>query len=321
MPSRILREGILTSPRMKKLGWAEEVFYRRLMSVVDDFGRYYAEAGLLRAACYPRQLDKVSDSDIEKWLQVTEKAALVRVYSTEDGERYLEVLDFGQQIRAKKSKFPQPPNTCAADAKQMIGGDEADAHLGVVEGVAESEGVGVAGAVTAVDLSIAFRKGGVQTQPADPRLIAFAEQGVTPETVAAACAEAKRVKPNEQIGLGYVAKILERWALEAKELKVAGAAAPKREGAWWLSLETKLAKAREVGVGPALPGESDATWEGRIRAAIDNGGKPPQQQPKAAVTVIRDPTLAKLDVPTSGPSEAARKAMLAAAGSKKAWEA
>lgn len=127
MPNRILREGILTSPRIAKLGWAEEVFYRRLHSVVDDFGRYFADIGLLRAACYPRQLNKVSDSDVEKWLQAIEKAALVRVYPAEDGERYLQVLDFGQQVRAKKSKFPQMPSTCAADAKQP----QADAHLDV----------------------------------------------------------------------------------------------------------------------------------------------------------------------------------------------
>lgn len=127
MPNRILREGILTSPRIAKLGWAEEVFYRRLHSVVDDFGRYFADIGLLRAACYPRQLNKVSDSDVEKWLQAIEKAALVRVYPAQDGERYLQVLDFGQQVRAKKSKFPQMLSTCAADATQL----PADAHLDV----------------------------------------------------------------------------------------------------------------------------------------------------------------------------------------------
>ena len=53
MPNRVIREGILTSERIEMLGWAEEVFYRRLMSVVDDFGRYYARPALLRAACYP----------------------------------------------------------------------------------------------------------------------------------------------------------------------------------------------------------------------------------------------------------------------------
>lgn len=112
---------------MSKLGWPEEVFYRRLHSVVDDFGRYYADPGLLRAACYPRQLNKVSDPDIGKWLRACVDAALVRVYPAEDGERYLEVVDFDQQIRAKKSRFPQMLSTCAADAKQEI----EDAHLDV----------------------------------------------------------------------------------------------------------------------------------------------------------------------------------------------
>lgn len=135
MPNRILREGILTSPRMAKLGWAEEVFYRRLHSVVDDFGRYYADPGLLRAACYPRQLNKVSDSDIGKWLGACSDAALVRVYPAEDGERYLEVLDFAQQVRAKKSKFPDMRSTCVADAKHV----PANAHLGV--SVSEDGGV------------------------------------------------------------------------------------------------------------------------------------------------------------------------------------
>lgn len=130
MPNRILREGILTSAAVGRLGWAEEVFYRRLHSVVDDFGRYYADAGLLRAACYPRQLNKVSDSDIGKWLRACVDAALVRVYPAEDGEQYLEVVKFGQQVRAKKSKFPDMRSACVADAQQV----PANAHLDVSGG-------------------------------------------------------------------------------------------------------------------------------------------------------------------------------------------
>ena len=132
MPNRILREGILTSPRMARLGgWADEVFYRRLMSVVDDFGRYYADPGLLRAACYPRQLNKVSDSDIGKWLTACVTAALVRVYPASDGESYLQLLDFKQQVRTKTSRFPDPPSTCAADATHASSDGEADEHLDV----------------------------------------------------------------------------------------------------------------------------------------------------------------------------------------------
>jgi uncharacterized protein YdaU (DUF1376 family) len=84
-------------------------------------------------------------------------------------------------------------------------------------------------AATATELSIAMRKGGIQTQPADPRLIALAEQGVTPETVAAACAEAKQAKPDEQVGLGYVVAIIERWAKKATAMNAAGASPPTKK--------------------------------------------------------------------------------------------
>lgn len=131
MPNRILRDGILRSPQVARLGWAEEVFYRRLHSVVDDFGTYYADPGLLRADCYPRQISKVSDSDIEKWLRACVDAALVRVYPAPDGERYLQVLKFRQQVRATKSRFPQPPAICAADAQHPPSDGEAPAHLDV----------------------------------------------------------------------------------------------------------------------------------------------------------------------------------------------
>lgn len=121
MPVRLLRDGILTSERVASLNWAEEVFYRRLMSVVDDYGRYFANPKLIRAACYPLQIDKVSDPDIEKWLTACVTAALVRVYSTSDEKRYLEIMDFGQHLRSK-SKYPEPnDSTC----KQLL----SDAHL------------------------------------------------------------------------------------------------------------------------------------------------------------------------------------------------
>lgn len=78
-----------------------------------------------------------------------------------------------------------------------------------------------------VVLSIAFNRAGIKAQPADPRLIALAEQGVTPQTVAAACAEAKQAKPNESIGLGYVVAILNRWSADAAKVAAGGANQPR----------------------------------------------------------------------------------------------
>lgn len=131
MPNRMLREGILTSERVNALDWEAEVFYRRLMSVVDDFGRYSAHPALLRAALYPLKLEIVRDATIERLLKIVEQASLVRVYEVES-KRYVELLDFKQQVRAKTSKYPsfdeRTQSTCAAHAKQLF----SDAHLDVV---------------------------------------------------------------------------------------------------------------------------------------------------------------------------------------------
>ncbi len=80
--------------------------------------------------------------------------------------------------------------------------------------------------IRAAELTSAMREFGIQANPADPRLIALAEQKVMPETVRAACEEAKRSKPNERIAAGYIVSIIERWAKEASNLKASGAKAP-----------------------------------------------------------------------------------------------
>lgn len=108
MPNRILRESILESRPVNSLSWPAEVFYRRLMSKVDDFGRFYADVGILRGALYARQLDKVREADVASWLQETVTAGLVRLFAA-NGEPYLVFLKLGEP-RAKTSKFPEPPS-------------------------------------------------------------------------------------------------------------------------------------------------------------------------------------------------------------------
>lgn len=130
MPLRLLREGILTSDRVDKLAAAEEVFYRRLMSVVDDFGRFDGRPAILRTSLYPLRVERVREADIVRSLACCQEAGLIRLYSVA-GKPYLEVLDFRQQVRAKVSKYPDPPpveqaqSDCTADAQQML----AVAHL------------------------------------------------------------------------------------------------------------------------------------------------------------------------------------------------
>lgn len=124
MPNRIIREGFLTSDKVDKLSWVEECFYHRLLLAVDDYGRYHADPPLLIGKIMPRKIGNVSNQDIEKWLTACVTAGLVRVYGV-DGKRYLEVLQFDQRTRAKKSKFPAPDEE-KTDACQSNDGHVSD---------------------------------------------------------------------------------------------------------------------------------------------------------------------------------------------------
>jgi len=100
-------------------------------------------------------MDLVRDADLERWIAACVKSGLVRIYEVK-GHRYLELLDFRQQVRTKTSKYPDPPPTDADDrhalrtrdppAQQMLRTCVASAHLDedededVVEG-ASNKGV------------------------------------------------------------------------------------------------------------------------------------------------------------------------------------
>lgn len=120
MPTRIIREGIITSESVNSLSDEAELFYRRAMSVVDDYGRYYSHPSLLRAACYPFKLDKVSEADVKRFLNECVSKSLIAIFG---GGKYIQFFNFRQQTRSK-SKFPEPTENellikLKAEPKQM----------------------------------------------------------------------------------------------------------------------------------------------------------------------------------------------------------
>lgn len=122
MPTRILREGIITSEAVNSLNPESELFYRRLMSAVDDYGRFHSHASLIRGACYPLQLDRVSDEDVERFLDECVNAKLIFIYAN---GKCIQVVKFNQQRRAK-SKFPQPSESELLS--NVLTGDTLDAN-------------------------------------------------------------------------------------------------------------------------------------------------------------------------------------------------
>jgi hypothetical protein len=129
MPLRLLREGILTSDRVNELDAPAEVFYRRLMSVVDDHGLFDARLRILRTELYPLRIDHVKETSIAGWLKQCVTARLLRLYEV-DGKPFLQMLDTNWQVRSKP-KWPTPPvdnpvqNATASNCSQV----SAPAHL------------------------------------------------------------------------------------------------------------------------------------------------------------------------------------------------
>lgn len=131
MPSRELREGILTSDRVDRLAPDAEVFYRRLMSVVDDHQCFDGRPAVILAACFPLRVDKIRVTDICRWLLECESAGLVKMYASKrdgqaewikvddllavidagDRKPFLFFIDLNPRFRAQRLRWPSPPDT------------------------------------------------------------------------------------------------------------------------------------------------------------------------------------------------------------------
>lgn len=121
MPNRILRADILRSEAVDKLSLEAEVFYRRLMSVADDEGRYYGNVTMLWTAAYPLKADRITREQVSVWLEETVMAGLIILYEV-DGKRFIQLEKFRQQVRIA-SKFPAVAKAliikCVAAATQL----------------------------------------------------------------------------------------------------------------------------------------------------------------------------------------------------------
>ena len=107
MPNRILKESICTSENIDELtAFQETVFYRLLVNC-DDYGRMDARPKILASRLFPLKdirVDQMNDA-----LRALTSAELVIVYEV-DGKPFLQMKTWErhQNIRAKKSKYPEP---------------------------------------------------------------------------------------------------------------------------------------------------------------------------------------------------------------------
>lgn len=127
MNDRLIRGGIIDSERVNSLSWAAECFYRRLQSLVDDYGNYDGREAIIRTNAFKLKLNQVSESDVLSWLQVCEKAELISFYQVE-GKDYLHLKDFRQKKRWMKRHYPPCPEESppAEEKRREIKEDEVE---------------------------------------------------------------------------------------------------------------------------------------------------------------------------------------------------
>lgn len=108
MPNRIIKESIRKSESIDELSWFEEVFFYRLITLCDDYGRYDARPKILKADLFPLK-DGITLKQISDALNKLSTVGMVQVYEY-DQKPYLQLIAWGQhqQIRNKRSKFPEP---------------------------------------------------------------------------------------------------------------------------------------------------------------------------------------------------------------------
>lgn len=119
MPNRIIKESICTSEEIDLLDSDQEVFFYRLMVVVDDFGLMDARLSILKAKCYP--LKSIEINSIQMNLARLQAVGLVKLYQV-GGKPFLSITNWSkhQQIRAKRAKYPTPDQGGEIICNQLI---------------------------------------------------------------------------------------------------------------------------------------------------------------------------------------------------------
>ena len=124
MPSRVIRGEIITSKSLSRVSELAELVFYKLLSTVDDYGRYDGDAEILAAHLYPRRR-AVTTEMMESRLQELVSAdgpgqGPIRFYWSR-GKRYLHLPRWekhrGKSRRGSQSRWPEPPKTDDSEAE------------------------------------------------------------------------------------------------------------------------------------------------------------------------------------------------------------
>lgn len=110
MPSRVIRDSILSSRSLSRVSLGADLLFRSLILAVDDYGRFDARPELIRSACFPAR-PQIELKEVVAWLEELCEEGCVQRYEIE-GDWYLCLPGWEKHRsrgkRAEFSKFPSP---------------------------------------------------------------------------------------------------------------------------------------------------------------------------------------------------------------------
>lgn len=117
MPQRFLRPGITNSERWNKVDWRAQSFYVRLLTLVDDYGRYDGREAILWGQCFAlwnsmhetEHGQVVTISEVVQMVQQLQKAQLIECYQAQ-GKKVLQITQWQERVReGAKERWPAKP--------------------------------------------------------------------------------------------------------------------------------------------------------------------------------------------------------------------
>lgn len=104
MPQRFLRPGITNSERWNTVSFEAQSLFIRILTLVDDFGRYDARIAILHGQCFALRND-IKPQRTAAMRSELQRAKLIDVYEV-DGREYLQIEQWQERARQDRSKFP-----------------------------------------------------------------------------------------------------------------------------------------------------------------------------------------------------------------------
>lgn len=114
MPNRIIKESINESRSLSELSFFAEDLFKRLITYADDYGRFNADYQIVLARLYPREIQIVSEADIEDALIELSGAGKIGFYTSNPRKEIYGCFpnwNNHQRVRDSKNKFPDPEDT------------------------------------------------------------------------------------------------------------------------------------------------------------------------------------------------------------------